>query len=224
MNCLLPSLVMIVSLSVFSLRAGDQGYSAISKKSIRNSTVIGATVGILESAFFAYLNGARDWNGFKRHSALLIAGTGLGALIGYGISAAMTPEWDFGVVKNDIKSINESKYLALLAQIPCDNFMNELKNLEAPEMLPIYAAFTIYSKYLQRIESCRAKLQTILKSEVTELHEPSYVLLQELDNLEVKIRYALLAVKNNENFLKEFDQAVYVKALNQQPVIYVYYY
>lgn len=211
---------LLLLITGFTTQAIDRGYSQSSKRSIYRSTVFGAIGGALDAIFIAYLDGMGDWKMLKKYRGLLITATVVGAFIGYGISTVMTPEWDFGVVENDIKTITESDYLKILATIPNDNFICDLKKIEISTMFPLYAGYVKYSYYLKMVEADKKKLLSVLNCDVQTLYAPSEQMLKELEELEFKLMYALALIKKDESFSQECVGAAYVKACNT--VVYYY--
>lgn len=187
-------------------------YSQLTKRNIGKSTVIGMIVGILETAGIVYLDGARDWNKFKKYYPFITIGAGVGALVGYTFSTVMSPEWDFNVVEKDMAVIKNSKHFAVLGQTPNDTLIDEIKKIEASQSLPLYVAFKKYSDFLKKIENGKQKLENVIKSEVTALHEPSQMLLPELEAMELKLQAALLAIKGEQDFLKQVAEAAFIQA------------
>lgn len=208
---------LLLLITGFTTQAIDRGYSQSSKRNIYRSTVFGALSGVLDGALIAYLDGMRDWKMLKKYRGLLIATMVVGAFIGYGISTVMTPEWDFSVVENDIKIITESDYLAILATIPNNNFICDLKKIEISTMFPLYAGYLKYSYYLKAVEADKKKLISVLDSAVEELYAPSEQMLKKLEEIEFKLMYALALIKTDESFSKECVGAAYVKACNTLP-------
>jgi hypothetical protein len=205
---------LLLLITGFTTQAINRGYSQSSKRSIYRSTVFGALSGVLDGVFIAYLDGMSDWKMLKKYRGLLITATVVGAFIGYGISTVMTPEWDFGVVENDIKTITESDYLKILAVIPNDNFICDLKKIEISKMFPLYAGYLKYSYYLNTVQADKKKLISVLNSNVETLYAPSEQMFKELEEIEFKLTYALALIKTDESFSQECVGAAYVKACN----------
>lgn len=221
MNFRLRFLFLFLLITGFTTQAIDRGYSQSSKRSIYRSTVFGALSGVLDGALIAYLDGMRDWKMLKKYRGLIIATTVVGALIGYGISTIMTPEWDFSVVENDIKTITQSEHLKILATIPTDDFICDLKKIEISTMFPLYAGYLKYRYYLDVVEADKKKLHFVLNSPVETLHAPSEQMLKELEEIEFKLMYALSIVKKDESFSQECVSAAYVKACNTVRYYYI---